>query len=106
MPTSIQNLGVKPSPREVDEWLLELGLSRSVIGKTVQGRDLVLMYELKSSDVVDKPTVLFLSLSHGNEPMGLLSLLMTVEMMATSAVRGRQHPARLVLFPIAWTPIQ
>ena len=99
MPTSIQKLGVAPSPSEVDEWLLELGLSRSVVGKSVQGRNLV-VYELNFSEIVHEPTVLFLSLSHGNEPMGLFSLLMSAQMLAKSRVRGRQQPARVVFFPM------
>lgn len=75
----------------------------STIGHSVQNRDIVL-YELSPAgnvEVVDSgdvPVVLFLSLVHGNEVMGLLALLRTVEII-TKPDALPQRPVRILLVP-------
>ena len=80
MTPSIQKLGTAPTPEEIDAWMQELGSSRTVVGTSLQGRQL-LLYELnKESRTADVPTVLFISLVHGN-PMGLLLLFFVVQLL-------------------------
>ena len=120
MPPSVDTLGPEPSLESVDQWMQSWGrLDRRVVGKSYQGRDLVL-YELslffsedeeKNEEEHDIPSVLFLSLVHGNEPMGLLSLLWTVQEILSwtgdNKVRTRKAPldfeqlkVRILFFPI------
>jgi hypothetical protein len=113
-----KELGIAPPPQTVNEFLLSLGLSRHVVGNSVQGRELV-AYSLNITDNDESsticqdelPTILFLSLVHGNEPMGLVALLTAAEMLTrpssqdSSSVRGtsrhrRRLSARIVFFPI------
>jgi hypothetical protein len=107
--TAIQRLGPTPSLEDVDKYLVhDLGLRRKVVGKSLQGRDLV-VYETASSTTTaqvsqkDVPTVLFLSLVHGNEVMGLISLLATAQTLVQGTLRLRSReetPVRLVFFPL------
>ena len=104
MTLSIQRLGTAPTPEAIDAWMQELGPSRTVVGTSLQGRELRL-YELNNEKNIaaDVPTVLFLSLVHGNEPMGLLSLLFAAQLLhQASSLRGRSRslPARVLFFPI------
>lgn len=94
--------GIAPSAEDVDGWLLELGWTRSVMGTSVQGRDLV-AYELplynagsEGPPTTPEATVLFMSLTHANEPMGLISLLATVDLLSGSS---KPTAARIVVFP-------
>jgi len=84
----IIRLSETPTVNATDEWLMNLGCNRTVIGETTRGRDIIL-YSMdyypphsssssvfgKTFDEKDK-NLLFLSLVHGNEPIGLVSLLM------------------------------
>jgi Zinc carboxypeptidase len=124
MTLSIQKLGTAPSTKDVDQWMQDLGLRRTVLEeKSVQGRDLI-FYELTPTtnnnnnnhkvavDESDRhaPTILFLSLEHGNEPIGLLSLLSTVQILlryqktAATALRASKkvnaRSIRILFFPI------
>jgi len=105
MSPSIKKLGTGPTPQAVNAWMQEMGLSRTVVGTSLQGREL-LLYELSNlgNDANDVPTVLFLSLVHGNEPMGLLSLVFAAQLLQqASSLRGsnsRSLPARILFFPI------
>ena len=105
---SLQKLGATPTPEQVDEYMKSWGLQSHVIGTSVQGRHL-LLYEFpptmdrKQNHSQDRiPTILFLSLVHGNEPMGLISLLSTVHVMATAHLRGKAEASavRVLFFPI------
>ena len=80
-------LDESPSVNATDEWLLELGCQKTTVGKTLQGRGITL-YWMDYSNPASSPTksVLFLSLVHGNEPMGLVSLLMGAKELASSRV--------------------
>lgn len=113
MPTSLHKLGTAPSVDAVNVWLLELGWSRSVVGTSVQGRELVVYEwgETAGQSVASNVSVLVLSLTHGNEPMGLLSLLSAAEQLSnherslsSSSLRSQQRqsplPPRVLVFPI------
>ena len=111
MPTSIQKLGTAPSVQAIDDWLVDLDWSRDVVGTSVQGRDLVAYsFAFSSSPAPTSSsnfaaTVMFLSLTHGNEPMGLLSLLSTVQMLSRPpSLRQRRQqsltPTRVVIIPV------
>mmetsp|Transcript_10033 Transcript_10033/g.25051 ORF Transcript_10033/g.25051 Transcript_10033/m.25051 type:complete len:447 (-) Transcript_10033:13-1353(-) len=87
-------LDESPSVDETDEWLLELGCQKKKVGKTVQGRDIHLYsmdyfhsLPLPLGQDVDPSSknILFLSLVHGNEPMGLVALLMGAKYLAKSS---------------------
>lgn len=126
---SIELLGAAPTVEAVNAWLLDLGWNRSVIGTSVEGRDLAAYsYEYRyhyddfsscSSSYDDNhdpaqeklerndgaataqhqqntttpegvaatttTTVLFMSLTHANEPVGLTSLLATVDLLSSSS---------------------
>lgn len=104
---SVTVLGYAPSPDQIERWFSQQGLSQLLIGESVQGRPLYL-YSNQNFDI-RKKHVLFLSLVHGNEPLGLLSLLWTVELwMARTKGRLRtrfyneRHKDRL---GILWFPI-
>jgi hypothetical protein len=102
--TAVQRLGPTPSEKDVDNYLVhDLGLRRKVVGQSLQGRDLV-VYETTSSSTTttaNVPTVLFLSLVHGNEVMGLISLLATAQTLVQGHLRSRaETPVRLVFFPM------
>lgn len=71
-------LGTAPSVDQVDEFLLSAGYQARTVGSSVEGRDLVLY---KKESRASAPTLLLLSLVHGNEPMGLLALLETVQQL-------------------------
>ena len=108
MGINIQRLGSTPSPDLVDKYMKTLHYERMVVGTSVQDRDLVVYGNLPLHNNDDRsrdiPTVLFLSLVHGNEPMGLLSLLTTAHALAESSFRLRgshnQAPVRLLFFPV------
>eukprot|EP00977_Amphora_coffeiformis_P007062 scaffold1533_cov157-Amphora_coffeaeformis.AAC.3 len=114
--TQIQRIGATPSIENVDLYMKDLGLRATVVGQSVQGRDLI-VYD-NYPDPLDRrrrkknathsagediPTVLFLSMVHGNEPMGLISLLSAAHILAegSSRLRGGNAPAvRLLFFPL------
>ena len=131
--TAIQRLGSTPSPKDVMQYMEALGLQHKVVGTSIQGRDLVLYQfprpssqrrqknknkqahewdeEEYEQDHRNVPTVLFLSLVHGNEPMGLISLLTTAHILAEGSTRLRtrrgaaaadddEAVVRLLFFPI------
>ena len=92
MSSPIHRLGTAPTVQEVDQWLRnDLGLSAATVGTSLQGRAIVMYtYEHlrpshRRSQQDDVPMVLFLSLVHGNEPMGLFSLLETAKFLALQA---------------------
>lgn len=100
----LRRLGTSPNPQVIDEWMQELGLHRKVVGVSFQGREIV-MYELSThhqkSDKEVVPTLLFMSLVHGNEPMGLLALLFATQILQQSSLRGgRLQHARILFMPI------
>lgn len=110
---SLRPLGRNPTVDSIDRWFLESNFERSVIGTSVQGRDLVCYVMERNSTrgtdddpvVASNPsTVLFFSLSHGNEPMGLHSLLSTAQKILSSKSYASGYkglpPARLVFIPI------
>ena len=82
-PVTVDDLGLAPTVHQVDDWLARVAhYTRYVAGKSLQGRDL----HIYSSQPLETrsehdPLVLFLSLVHGNEPAGLLSLLRAVEQL-------------------------
>ena len=103
-PSILQRLGISPNPQVIDEWMQELGLLRKVVGASFQGREIVMyersMYHQKSDKEV-VPTILFMSLVHGNEPMGLLALLFATQILQQSSLRGgRLQHARILFMPI------
>ncbi len=89
-------LDESPSVDETDEWLSELGCQKKLVGKTVQGRNINLYWmdygnKYKATTTLTPPSesksILFLSLVHGNEPMGLVSLLMGAKELAKNTLR-------------------
>jgi len=103
MVVSFNELGTAPSTEVVHEWMVQaMGLIPTVVGKSFQGRDLVLYEQERLSSSIEQeegPTILFLSLVHGNEPAGLLTLLSAVEKLRQKRLRGPRE-ARLWFFPI------
>ena len=101
-------LNESPSLAQIDEWMMELGCQKIVAGKTFQERDITLYWKdvslfLKNSGMkagrVNNKNVLFLSLVHGNEPMGLISLLMGAkELDAASTNNSMDFPTIRVYF--------
>lgn len=94
-----RKLGVAPSVAAINEFMLDLGLQKRVVGQSLQGRDLLLYEHVSENDNGAPPTILFLSLVHGNEPMGLLSLLYTAKTLVSGSIRRRQA-SRILFFPI------
>lgn len=97
-------LDESPSVNATDEWLLALGCQKSIVGKTIEGRAINL-YWMDYPTPASSPTksVLFLSLVHGNEPMGLVSLLMGAKELASSRVESLGKVAasmRIYFLPI------
>jgi len=91
-----------PSVTDVDEWMLSLGCQKATVGETVQGRDITLYWmdrsiQYPSNDVNYDNNVLFLSLVHGNEPQGLISLLMGALRLASypSDVNNRKTSSKM-----------
>lgn len=111
--TSVQRLGTTPTPQEIDEWMTEsLGLSERLVGTSFLGRNLT-AYELvlsnnnnQEKEPINIPTILFLSLVHGNEPMGLFALLSTAEQLSqrhhSHSLRNTHDAidARILFFPV------
>lgn len=99
-------LPTSPSVEAVDVWLKGLGLKSETVGSSYQNRDIT-MYEYGWSpdDVADNighlPTVLIISLVHGNEVMGLLALLQTIHNVVTLQQSNLlpQKPARILFIP-------
>lgn len=92
----VHRLGYAPSPNQVHAWLLELGLESEVVGQSLQGRDLAIYRHRRRPRLGrGRPTLLLLSLVHGNEPLGLLSLLSAVEQILVANLA-----VDLVVFPI------
>ena len=95
-----------PSIDQVDSWFREeMGFQSSIVGHSYRGRPLRL-YQHKASATTKKnnenirgkpqtPSLLLLSLVHGNEPMGLLAL-----MDATKRIVKAQTNIDLLVFPI------
>ena len=83
MITLEQRFGGIPAWEDVNEWLISLGWNRTVVGSSVQGRDLVVYAMSLSAAIHTTATadvnMMYLSLTHGNEPMGLVSLLATAQ---------------------------
>ncbi|GKY91748.1 hypothetical protein MPSEU_000146500 [Mayamaea pseudoterrestris] len=80
---SVDVLGQAPTAEQVDDWFTTVALyTKYKIGSSFQGRDLHI-YSSRSLDKHDEndASVLLLSLVHGNEPAGLLSLLRTVQQL-------------------------
>ena len=126
---SVESLGTStPSVQQVDAWMRQRGLTPHVIGQSLLGQNLV-VYELilpgagaatsnnhnhpqatKESSSTEEtiPTILFLSLLHGNEPMGLLALLWTVQLLqetqdqqhATTSLPTTTTTTRILFFPM------
>lgn len=96
-------LPTSPSVEAVDVWLKGLGLKSETVGSSYQNRDIT-MYEYDWSppdDVADighLPTVLIISLVHGNEVMGLLALLQTIHNVVTQQ-QFPQKPIRVLFIP-------
>lgn len=92
----LNSKGIAPQPHEVDAWLVDvMGLTRFQVGTSFQGRPLW-AYQTKCNKDVDQncteePAALFLSLEHGNEPLGLLSLLWTAQLIQTTPL-DQLHP--------------
>ena len=99
-------LDESPSVTATDEWLLELGCQKTIVGKTLQDRDITL-YWMDYSNPASSPTksVLFLSLVHGNEPMGLVSLLMGAKELASSHVEPPPGKVTTASMRIYFLPI-
>ena len=107
----VYNISENPSVKSIDEWLLlGLGCQKTTVGKTFQGRDISLYWmeyfppppastsstrrgttppskskSKSSSPTTNNVNVLFLSLVHGNEPMGLMSLLMAAKELSAAS---------------------
>jgi len=106
------SLGLGPSIEEVERWFLGLGYERTVVGKSLQGRELVTFHKRLTADASTNPpssrrTVLFQSLVHGNEPLGLLALLHTASALSAghrvkSLLQSSEdiHSLDLVFFPM------
>ena len=110
------SLGLGPSVNEVEQWFLGLGYDRTVVGESLQGRELVTFRKRfsdasSSADSANPPsnhrTVLFQSLVHGNEPLGLLALLHTASALSSmhrvkSLLQSSEdiHSLDLVFFPM------
>lgn len=105
MKPPVEELGTAPSLKDVDDWMVESqGLIRHVVGKSFLGKDL-LVYEQRLSrtpqnrdpirggaTAINNPaSVLFLSLVHGNEPAGLLTLLSTVSKLSSSSASNNNN---------------
>ncbi|KAL7528817.1 hypothetical protein ACHAXR_005691 [Thalassiosira sp. AJA248-18] len=101
-----------PSVDDVDTWLTnDLGMRSEKVGSSYQNRDIV-MYEYDwspegegndnsysaATDDVDVPVILFISLVHGNEGMGLLALLQTVKII-THQDALPPEPMRILFLP-------
>ena len=119
------SLGLGPSMQEVEQWFLGLGYDRTVVGESLQGRELV-TFSKRFSDASSSAgatttsgstnppsnhrTVLFQSLVHGNEPLGLLALLHTASALSAGSSMHRMksllqssediHILDLVFFPM------
>jgi hypothetical protein len=103
---SAPNLPTAPSPAEVDAYLKSFGMTSTIVGNSYQGRDIVLYeyhsYLLQEEDAAPDNnvlTVLFISLVHGDEIMGLLALLKTVHEISQPDSLPNQ-PLRILLLPI------
>ena len=106
-------LPVAPSIDQVDSWLKgDLGFNASIIGSSFQGRDILLYsYDWSPEDDYDAsdyvhdndegiPVILFISLVHGDEVMGLLSLLRTAQMITESSeLLPKERRMRLLFLP-------
>mmetsp|Transcript_28403 Transcript_28403/g.32666 ORF Transcript_28403/g.32666 Transcript_28403/m.32666 type:complete len:448 (+) Transcript_28403:126-1469(+) len=115
-------LGTKPSMEVIDRWLMgQLGCKKTVVGRSIQNRDIVLYHFEYTHRTIFSKTVtkkgqeqddggdirngtaaylshkkitlaesdssfLFLSLVHGNEPMGLISLLLGAEQLVAESL--------------------
>lgn len=109
-------LNESPSVAEVDEWMMALGCQTVVAGKTFQGRDILLYWmdvslidsaapslRMKRGGkevgrIDDSKNVLFLSLVHGNEPMGLISLLMGAKELASASGNDLAELSRIRVY--------
>jgi hypothetical protein len=115
IPRPSQSLGLAPSVPDVMEWFQEdHGMSPIILGESVQGRNLTAFQWSTSisghgpsstSTIEGSPSsvLLFLSLVHGNEPLGLVALLQTAELLISKApelARQYQHGLQIIFFPI------
>jgi hypothetical protein len=107
VPRSVEELGLAPTFETVDHWLTrDFGFYKIPAGKSFQNRDLFLYSNVKDNNQQQlrannksqhtQTTVLFLSLVHGNEPAGLLSLLWTAQFLYKS---HNNKKVRLLFFP-------
>lgn len=130
------SFGLSPTMEEVEKWFLSLGYQRHIVGKSLLGRDLVafsrqfvdessalLTHQSPANVTFARPpptstatkdrshrTVLFQSLVHGNEPLGLLALLHTAAALSSGSslhrvkklLHASQHVSslELVFFPV------
>ena len=104
---SAETLGFTPSPEEINKWFVQVhGLYPQILGKSIEGRELV-AYSLQNStsSFNNGPTFLFISLVHGNEPFGLVTLLHTAEALLERYNKKQQHQGQQQLLNLIFFPV-
>jgi hypothetical protein len=112
--SSLYQLGVAPSPDQVHQFIMKnlTGWTHTIIGQSVMGQNISIYYYDNmiidcnpppiedDSNNTKKKVILYLSLEHGNEPMGLMSLLATVELISSSSnstmLCPSSHPSTII----------
>eukprot|EP00122_Pirum_gemmata_P004008 Pgem_evm1s3631 len=110
-------LGLTPTVEEIEKWFLKHEFAKEVIGKSSQQRDLTvyrrLLFNKKDVNKKNKEviSVFFYSLVHGNEILGLLTLLETADeiinnhaflrdLHQTSEFKKEAYELQLIFFPV------
>lgn len=98
-PRNVDKLGISAPVDDVLEWFRSAGFTEEIVGKSIQQRDLILFHRTiqpnrrstrpkknnddpqsnSNKEIIKRKTILFMSLVHGNEPLGLINLLHTAE---------------------------
>jgi len=94
-----------PSRNTTDDWLLALGMQKSLVGNTLEGREINIYwidYPVPASSEAANSSVLFMSMVHANEFLGLPSLLMGAKEIVENAAKEPETSAsvRIHFIPI------
>lgn len=98
---SLISLEYHPSRNTTDAWMLALGMEKTLIGNTLFGRE-INMYSMKypvsaSSEAANK-NIMYTSMVHGNEFLGLPSLLMGAKEIAENAAKETDKSASVGVY--------
>jgi len=102
---SLISLEEQPSRNTTDAWMLALGMEKSLVGNTLHGREINLYsidYPVSASSEAANRNILFTSMIHGNEFLGLPSLLMGAKEIVENAAKETDKSAsvRVNFLPI------